>query len=119
MRTALTRNVGYTRGRVVGQLTLRFNELFQKSVACSYNVNRTQTCRSEEDVRALASTAPERRHVHPARVNNLVMRDSATVLNCIYRYHNALQRAGWQAQRRCVWQLWDVFSAVRCLAYFA
>jgi hypothetical protein len=33
----------------------------------SYNVNRTQTCRSEEDVRARASTAPERRHVHPAR----------------------------------------------------
>ena len=40
----------------------------------SDNENRTQTCRSEEDVRARASTAPERRHVHPARVNNLVMR---------------------------------------------
>ena len=50
----------------------------------AYNENRTQTCRSEEDVRALASTAPERRHVHPARVNNLVMRDPATVHNPIY-----------------------------------
>jgi hypothetical protein len=45
----------------------------------SDNENRTQTCRSEEDVRARASTAPERRHVHPARVNNLVMRVSTAV----------------------------------------
>ena len=47
---------------------------FPSLLRMSDNENRTQTCRSEEDVRALASTAPERRHVHPARVNNLVMR---------------------------------------------
>src|SRR5690606_8616879 len=36
---------------------------------------------------------------------HLVMRGSATVLNSIYLHRHALQRAGWQAKRSCVWQL--------------
>ena len=72
----------------------------------SYNVIRTQTCGSEEDGRALASPLAERRHVHPARVRVLVMRGFGLMLNATYRNNNALQRAGWQAKRRCVWQLY-------------
>jgi hypothetical protein len=33
------------------------------------------------------------------------MRDPAMAQNSIYLHHNTLQRAGWQAKRRCVWQL--------------
>ena len=29
------------------------------------------------------------------------------MLTAIYRRHNTLQRAGWPAKRRCVWQLYE------------
>jgi hypothetical protein len=33
----------------------------------------------------------------------------------ILAHHNMLQRAGWQAKRSCVWQLYDVqFAACAC-----
>lgn len=59
---------------------------------------------------SVSEPAPERRHVHPARVRDLVIRRAFVVLNSILLYHDILQRAGWQAKRRCVWQLSDVGS---------